>query len=387
MPERIIHFAQDEKFINSAHRQFERVSPGRNVFYIMASDNSENFKYVKPEPNIFKIPADEILKTAVPGISGKDLVIFHSLPAQFFPIALALKKEVETVWFCYGYEIYNDRWFYSENISFDEITKRHFPVPEISQKTKIKDTLRPFLRFVKPGLPLSGIEIKRKAIVRMDHLASSFREEFDAIQKLTGSRKKYFSFWYYPIEEVVDVHQEIAAERPDVLVGNSGHATGNHLDVFEKIKSWNLSGRKITAPLSYGNAHYIAEILPYGKQMLGNAFFPLTEFYSLPEYNKILSRCGVSILNCRRQQAVGNTISLLWFGSKVFLSDKNPFFHYLRRIGVLVFSYESDLNEESFNTLLSVEEINKNRKILFENLNAKRLEAELKHDIDAISQK
>lgn len=381
MPDRIIHFAQDEKFINSAHLQFEAVCPGKNEFLIVS--HAHDFKYVVPQPGMVKVSAEEAVARAKT-VGKNDLVIFHSLAEVFFPMALAVKKKVPKVWFCFGYEVYNDRHFYSENFSFDRLTRSRFGVPDLPLSVKVKEIIHGVLRKLNPKTPLSAIEAKRKAISRMDYLCSSFAEEQAAIQKLIGQTKKPFSFWYYPIENMVDIHLEPAAEKPDILVGNSGHATGNHLDVFEKIKHYDLNGRKVVVPLSYGNRSYIDAILPDGKAILGNYFHPLTEFYSLDAYNQILGRCGIAILNCRRQQALGNTIALVWLGSKVFLSEKNPFFHYLRRIGVKVFSYENDLSEASCSALLTDADIQENRKALLEHLNAGLLLEELKADIQSI---
>jgi dTDP-N-acetylfucosamine:lipid II N-acetylfucosaminyltransferase len=383
MPDRIIHFAQDEKFINSAYRQFEAVAPGKNEFRILTA--SPDFKHVAMQPGIWKSTVAESVQSIAPAITKNDLVIFHSLADVMFPIVLALKKDVPTVWFCFGYEIYNDNHFYSENVSFDMLTKARFGIPEPALSAKIKSLAYQTLQLFKPGAALSPIAIKKKAIARIDCLASSFDEEFEAIQKLIGHKKKPFAFWYYPIENMVNIAHEIANDRPDILIGNSGHATGNHLDVFEKIKHYKLDGRKAIVPLSYGNRAYIDAILPFGKDMLGDPFYPLTDFMTLDAYNEMLARCGVAILNCRRQQAVGNTIALLWFGSKVFLSKHNPFFHYLRRIGVGVFSYENDLNQDSCNTLLSAAAIAQNRKVLLTHLNADLLLQELKADIEALS--
>ena len=381
MPDRIIHFAQDEKFINSAYRQFEALYPGKNEFFIISP--AVDFNYVIQQPRIEKSSREKVLQKIAPQVSPRDLVIFHSLADVMHPIVLALDKKVPTVWFCFGYEIYNDANFYSKNLSFDRLTRARFGVPEPSFTAKAKSFVHGILHRMKPGAPMTPLEIKKTAIARIDYLASSFDEEFEAIQKLIGHKKKPFAFWYYPIENMVDISREAATDRPDIIIGNSGHATGNHLDVFEKIKNYKLSG-KIVVPLSYGNKEYIDEILPEGRAILGEKFAPLTEFCALEAYNDILSRCGVAILNCRRQQAVGNTIALIWFGSKVFLSDKNPFFHYLRRIGVKLFSYEDDFDQAACNILLTAEEIANNRKALLAHLNAALLASELKADIDAI---
>ena len=137
-------------------------------------------------------------------------------------------------------------------------------------------------------------------------------------------------------------------------------------------------------PLNYGDGSYINNIIELGTPIFSDKFHPLTTFFELPRYNQIIQNCGVAILNNRRQQAVGNTIALLWHGSKVYLSKRNTFYKYLKRIGVLVFSYENDLSESSINQLLNIDQIEYNRNILFKNLNSEFLLNELKQKIEKV---
>ena len=71
-------------------------------------------------------------------------------------------------------------------------------------------------------------------------------------------------------------------------------------------------------------------------------------------------------MNHFRQQAVGTVFSMLWLGSKIYLSESNTLFHYLRRAGIHVFSIEKELNVENQNVFdnLSELEIKENRMIL-----------------------
>lgn len=381
MNNNIIHIASDEKFINSAHWQFENAFPNSNVFYIFTSDKSKDFKYVTPQPNINKFDISTDLPSFLASLSANEILIFHSLSESFFPLILQLPKTVQCVWMCFGYEIYADKRFFKEASLYDSITQKRFGKGEAKSKYLVLESARPFIRKVNKNLPLSSLEIKKKAISRMDYIASSFVEEQEAIQKLIKQKKKTFPFWYYPIEQMVNIDETIVNDRNAIIIGNSGTMSGNHLDVFDKIKSFSCTDRTIVVPLSYGNETYIKEILDEGKATFGSQFKPLTDFMPLNEYNQIIKQCGVALLCNYRQQAVGNTISLLWFGSKVFLSTNNPFYHYLKRIGVEVFSYESDLNDQSSLELLSNETIQNNREALLYHLNTNLLQAELKEAI------
>jgi dTDP-N-acetylfucosamine:lipid II N-acetylfucosaminyltransferase len=381
MLNRIIHIAQDEKFINSAYFQFESVLPKQNIFYIVTDAETEGFAHVREQESVFKIKSSELILLAS-DIKKNDLVVFHSLAASFYPFALRLPKEIKTVWMCFGVEVYNDIHYFSEHQLLDTLTKKHFPSKRISFQKYWKNKLRRHYRLMKPDLPFLPFEIKRNVFARIDYLASSFEEEFSSVQKLIRLNKAFFSFWYYPLEQIVDVNEQlIPGNRNNILIGNSGFSSGNHLDVFEKLKTVCAAHKKIIVPLSYGREEYVDFIVSQGKNQFGADFEPLLEFVSLEVYNNTIKSCGIAILNNKRQQAVGNTIALLWFGSKVFLSSNNPFYHYLKRIGILVFCYETELTKQSIDELLSLEQIERNRTVLFQFLNQTRLLDDLKNQL------
>lgn len=387
---RIIHIAQEEKFINSANWQFENAFPNKNIFYIYQYSNDIDLIHVAKLKNvniiITKEDKDALLKSIVPN----DIVVFHSLQNDFFSLILKLPISIKCIWLCFGFEVYNDTYYFSENRLLDKITKKQFSIPKQPFEKRVKENIhiRSYYRLIKSKLPLSSVEIqrrnKREVMDRINYLGCGFEEEHKNITKLIRIKKKTFPFWYFPIERIVDVNEEISLNKPNILIGNSGFKTGNHLDVFNKIKNYDFEKRKIIVPLNYGDKSYIQDIIELGNNIFSDKFHPLTTFFELPKYNQIIQNCGVAILNNRRQQAVGNTIALLWYGSKVYLSKKNTFYKYLKRIGVLIFSYENDLSERSLNELLTYEQIEYNRNILFINLNSELLLKELKLKIETI---
>lgn len=379
----IIHLCQDEKFINAAVAQFEHCFPNSNTFFVVTNDPAADFKYIKEKDFILKItPADVTHLTQQ--IPPKTIVVLHSLLPVFYDFTSRLLKEVKIIWLCFGFEVYNDPKYFKEKKLLDTLTRALFPNLPISPKKRIKEHVRPWYRIFKPNLELSQKEKKQKAIARIDFLGSSFKEEYAQVNKLIQQKKHFFNFWYYPLELIVEVTHPIQLPKNILLIGNSGYKSGNHLDVFAKIKEFTLKGIEIVVPLNYGNPHYIQEILIQGKKEFNTAFKPLLDFMPLAEYNTILQSVGIAILNNKRQQAVGNTIALLWFGAKVFLSHKNPFYHYLKRIGIIIYCYETELNQKSSSQLLSVEQIEHNRKLLFQELNQAHLAQVLKQQINDI---
>jgi dTDP-N-acetylfucosamine:lipid II N-acetylfucosaminyltransferase len=74
-------------------------------------------------------------------------------------------------------------------------------------------------------------------------------------------------------------------------------------------------------------------------------------------------------MNHFRQQAMGNIISAIWHGAKVYLNQKNPAYHYFNRIGVRVLSIQNELDELSKSEVLlnNTDYILKNRNVLSKN--------------------
>jgi hypothetical protein len=381
---RIIHICEDEKFINSSIEQFEFCFPNKNEFYVFKKDIFSDFIHVKPQIFVKKTTKEELVELTQT-ISPQAIIVLHSLSNNFYDFVLHLHKSNKIIWFCFGFEVYNDSNYFKSKALLDKITRVQFPDKKRSLGQKIKERLKPYYRLLKSSFPLSAKEKKNKVMLRINYLGSSFKEEFLKVSKLIGQKKLFFDFWYYPLELIVDVNKNIYYPKKNILIGNSGFKTGNHLDVFAAIKNYNLVSNKIIVPLNYGIKEYINTVVAEGEQCFSEKYCPFLEFVSLQEYNAVLEEVGVAILNNKRQQAVGNTIGLLWLGAKVFLNKENPFYHYLKRIGIIVFCYQTELNEKSCNEYLSLEQIEVNRSILFTNLNREKLAAELKQQINNIN--
>lgn len=377
----IVHICEDEKFINSAVEQFEHCFPRQNTFFVLPVTADENFKHVKRQDFIHKIEIEGLILIAST-LPNYAIVVIHSLSPRFYDFVLQLPKKIKIIWFCFGFEVYNDSNYYKKDLLLDKLTKQKFPENNKSIEEKFKEYVRPYYRLIKPSLSLSNKEYKNKVIRRLDFLGSSFQEEFNQVCKLINQKKKYFNFWYYPLEIITDIQKPIFfPKNKSIIIGNSGFKSCNHLDVFNILRKHPLKVFEIIVPLNYGQPNYIQVILTEGKKDFNESFKPLVKFMPLQDYNAILESVGVAILNNKRQQAVGNTIALLWFGAKVFLSYKNPFYHYLKRLGVLVYCYETELKDDSILHFLTLQQIEYNRRLLFEELNQAHLAKLLKEQI------
>jgi len=377
---RFFHFCSDEKFINSAYNQFQNLFPDENKFYIYGCPKRQTTHIKLNEDYEF---IDNIKET-FENIPDNAVVFFHSLPDSLIWHLEYFKKSVTLVWFLFGYEVYNDHNLYSEKKSLDVQTREIFGYNHINLKEQLKRILWPFLRKIKPDLYYTKWEEKILKLKRINYFGFYYPEEYKQICKLLNFERPLFNFWYYPIEDIVINNELFINNKEFIMIGNSGFKTNNHIDVFSKISKLGLKN-KIVMPISYGNKNYTEQLIKHIEEHYNYLEINyLQQFLTLNEYNAFLNSIKTAIFNTRRQQAIGNIITLINNGSKVFISEKNTFYHYLVNRGIKVFSYEKDMNLKEINSSLDIETIKSNREKLYDLLNHERLKNELLNSIKKI---
>lgn len=105
-----------------------------------------------------------------------------------------------------------------------------------------------------------------------------------------------------------------------IQIGNSGDPSNQHLEALNMLKQYSKENIKIFLPLSYGGTeNYKNEVVKYGKEVFGDKFVPLIEFFPADEYAKYLSSIDIAVFNNNRQQALGNIFALLYLDKKVYI--------------------------------------------------------------------
>ncbi len=385
---KIVHICQDEKFINSAYLQFEQLYPNQNEFYIYDCLNGET-KHIKRNETFHFFELNQEFFESL----NNSIVVFHSIPNHLAKYLQFINKSNKVVWFLFGFETYGDQMLYSENVLLDKITYKYFRNKSIgfNFKEQVKYYLFPFIRKIKKDLYYSEKEyqiIKREEklnnLKRVDYIGSSFEEEKQIQSKILKFDRPLFDFWYYPLEVIVDMRTEINLNKGKVLIGHSGFSNGNHLDVVYKIKNYNLSNVEVIIPFSYGEKKYMEIVKKEIASLKINVKF-LEDFMPLSLYSGLLNDVKIAVFNNRRQQAIGNIITLIYFGSKVFLSEKNTFYQFLKRQNVLVYNYEKELNDTSINVELTENEMIFNQQKMIELFSEKKLLNDLKESLEKVA--
>lgn len=359
MKREIIHFCEDEKFINSAYSQFGKISQN-NIIYVYGTDGVESLIHINKTHRI-KIVAN--IKEEFIALKENSILVLHGLPDYVSQYLNHIPKAITVIWLIYGYEIYNDPYFYSANKLLDKHTRARFKQNEISFKKQVKEVVWPLYRKINSSLYYTSKEIKINNLKRVDFFGFGYKEEYESIIAKLGFRRPFFDFMYYPLEYIVDKNQPYSVDRKTILIGHSGFPSVNHIDVFKKLEETKITDQQLIVPFSYGDRKYISAVTSL-LTLKNNHIEVITDFMPIEKYNHLLSSVKIAIFNMRRQQAIGNIIALLYNGAKVFLSEKNTFFHFLKRHCLFIYSYEKDLNTLELKSGLSSQQIEANRTIL-----------------------
>ena len=395
---KVIHVFDDDKFIDPAINLFESVYPGISEYWIIKK-HGDGFQYVTSTMvKTFDASDKENFKSFIGRINAiKDsypIVFLHALDQKKQNIVLELSSKVIKVWFVWGYDLYGN-WPLLKNTIFEKNTKKYIDqAKKLKLKNKIIFNNSSFwffknLRFFKYVLPSKIINILDgnfntvfyKAAARIDIVVPVVFEEFKIIKEM-GLKSIYAPFAYGSIEGTLGnkISSSVLGKN-NILVGNSGDPSNNHLDIFLKLSQINLKNKKVYVPLSYGGSKDYKEfVIRKGKELLGTNFVPLTDFITLQEYNEILLTCGVLIFNHVRQQGVGNIVVMGYFGARIFVNSKSPVYKSFTNAGIKIFDFKSlkeadlvsldekeyEINKEKLFNLYSEEAVIKKTIKLFE---------------------
>lgn len=376
---KIAHIVTDEKFINSVQWQFDQVCPRENTFFVFVDNHDLDFKHIKFKDNIVKIKRKiEEIDLINIRLSEFDLVILHSISYFHSLLVNRAKNTDKFVWFFWGGEFYNN----------PEVSFKFSMIGEKTRKKLLgRNKMISFLSDSKNKLnnlfdsKKSTWNSISKAAKKINKIGILHYEDVEMLKNYNYVKidVEHIEFTYYPIEFTFKNNQDIELGN-NILVGNSATPTNNHFEVFELLSKFSLEERKIITPLSYGNKVYAEKVKRLGDNMFKDNFFPITEFMTLEKYNKVIQQCGVVIINTYRQQAVGNILSMLWMGAKIYLDNKNTFYKYLKRKGFFIYSINDDFKIENFKVLVSLtkEEKTHNKQILKREISTERLFSILK---------
>lgn len=361
---RILHIAQDEKFINAAFYLFEKAFPASNKFVIVKPPANPPIRFLNKkvvENSQMEVRSAHTVAKILVLSSQFDIIVFHGLDDLKGEAFLRSPNKNRFMTIIYGAEIYNRQLLGNRLLGI----KSQKLSAKLKRTTLIEAAKNVYRKFAYRNVAASSKINIRDVLREMPVYGSlpSFSQKKFVEMGIYRPDVKKVPFSYYPLEFIIK-NENQKVQGGNILLGNSASSTNNHLEAFDLLKKMNLGERKIITPLSYGSPKYAKAIKMEGKKIFGASFVPLTTFYSLKEFNAIISQCGIVIMNHYRPQAMGTIISALYMGAKVFLNDTDVY-QYFRQMGCHIFLIEGELTPQNNSfELLNDEQIAHNREIL-----------------------
>lgn len=189
---------------------------------------------------------------------------------------------------------------------------------------------------------------RRPVIKRMGNLITYIKGDVDLARDWYGATGQYHECIMYPS----NLYKEIQIKpKKDTaihfLVGNSADPSNNHMEALEKLLPFKDLDIRIHIPLSYGNKEYAATVCRQASLWFGEKAKPITKLMPFDKYMEFLSSIDIAIFNHRRQQAMGNTITLLGLGKKVYMRSDTTQWDFLNRHHFLIFDIKGAISLES----------------------------------------
>ncbi|MBA6264794.1 TDP-N-acetylfucosamine:lipid II N-acetylfucosaminyltransferase [Colwellia sp. Bg11-12] len=302
MPSKIVHIINNEKFINSFIELINANFDTQDHLFINISNYKANEFPLPKLANVIEFEQDLNLtrnffllwKKVTPYLIKADKIIVHGAFTGNFNKYLFLKPKLlaKSYWVMWGGDLYQPLMKQAKTLK----QNIHFAIDKY-----IKGRFAGYVTYL-PG-------------------------DYKVAQELYNAKTAYFECIMYPSNLYKELTlPNVHTDNKFILVGNSGDPTNNHQSVFETLSKLEDQSFSIICPLSYGNKSYIEQVKTVGKSMFSSRFIPLTNFITLDEYMKILAKVDIAIFAHNRQQAMGNIISLLGLGKKLYMrNDITPF--------------------------------------------------------------
>lgn len=354
---KIANIISDEKFIDGVIECQDLTSLMAEHEYIIVSDSIVDFKYIKKYRNkVTHILPKQFLGYLIE--NEFDAVFLHSFCVLFPSLIVQIPLGIKVFWFSWGYDIYTypkSHPFVQLNL-YGKETRKILPKTGFHIKSAIKNLL---------GLKALKSNLEYKALNRIDFYSGVLEYEYDLLKSISVFKAKPVSYQYSNLSILDQKVDNKIFTGNNILIGNSGDCSNNHIDVIKYLQSVNLNNRKIYMPLAYsGMPEYIFKVKCLYEQKFKIKFVPLETFVPYDEYLNIMSSCSVAIFAHERQQAIGNINMALQNGCKVFISETNLVYDFYKKLGITLFSLQTDFSQKELDTPLEEDQILNNKRII-----------------------
>lgn len=361
----ILHLIPDEKITDDIISNFDEISDD-NIFLILGDKKNKKYTQIT-KSNIIWVTELELKEYYIPD----DLMglVVHGLNSSFAEIILRIRPAIKIAWYVWGYDVYHLPKI--NDLLYAKLTLKYLKNQELRYFLNLRIKKNSFIRklyFKLISKDVDTYDLYEKAHKRINYFCTYIIDDYKFFKKYYPNKINYLETGYFSINQYLNNINNLSYDknRKSILIGNSNSIENNHLDIFYKLKNFNelFFEKALITPLNYGsNNNYKNVVIEEGVKLFGNSFYPLLEFMKKEEYIELLKTCSCAIFYHYRQQAMGNIFALLYLGCRIYLSNLNPAYNYLKRIGIIVFDFDNDFDRYK-NSQLEDNFVLQNQKIL-----------------------
>jgi hypothetical protein len=350
----ILHFVIDGKLTDQIIENYLAVSE-KNFFLVFGMKGDMNYQRINKTGDFLgRFTETDDINSIIEKLNAK-AIILHSLSYDYAKTVIGIRKEITICWVVWGYDLYFlpkiEPLIYAKKTS--EFLKRKYPMIVLKRKIIRSDKLRNYYYRI-----FNWKQDKIRTILlaqeKIKYFLTYIREDFDIYSNYYPNRFKFLYGTVSSIDQYLagDKNLSIFSDANNILIGNSFSPSSNYLDVLPVIARNIQNFDKVYIVLSYGNNEKHKKfVIKRASKLLIDHFHPLLEFMNRKDYVKILQTCSTGIFFHYRQQAMGNIIAMLYMGSRVYLSSKNPAYKFFIRNNIVVNSLEEEFEQYGFSRL------------------------------------
>lgn len=347
---KIVHIHTDLKFLNETER-FTKFSFLNTV--IMIGENISISRAYSFQPIILSSHKTDLRKV-VTICSSADMVVLYELDSVKSYIALKIPQNIAITWRFFGAELYNKNLV---NYLSDKSLKFYNPKKEKLLKIfSYKSIYYKLISIIKNiSYPAKNFA---DAINRVDLFLCRSKYEYD---HLVQYWKNLPLFVQIPLS-FQGSKRDVCSKKNLVIIGNSRSIYNNHIDVIELIENSHYNNQlSFLIPFSYGMENYYTNEVKRLVNISQKNIVLLENFMPYESYFDFVGGAKAAVFNCHRQMAMGNIFEFINSGVKIYLSKQNVIYHWLKDMGLKIFTIEeftSDLESDNLELSSEDKEIN-----------------------------
>lgn len=367
----ILHFLSDDNFSDYVIGQFS--SPEMQSEFVLMSTTKKMVHFKHAEFVTIVNPfQNEPMNRLIDSLKNYSAIVLHGL---FYPwcetVLRSVPDNVKVAWEFWGGEIYGRKELVKGFRA--PVTKMINGVHNLFSRRQNKDWQLP-------------VELFQK----VDYCLTAQYEEFEYVKRwVKHSKMQHIWYTYYSIEETIGELVDLKCIGDNLWLCHNAFVESNIFDAMFRL-NWpknrkHLRNRTVVLPLSYGTPWVKNLVLNTSHLAFRYGTKPLTVFIPRTDYNRLMMDCSTMVLPSYRPAGQGNIITALWLGMRVYLSEKCISYGFFKRLGVKVFSFESDFQKYGCQRLDELD-VEHNRTVLRVNFGRENLLSACKEIVSILNE-